>query len=760
MGSSGPIQVWHPIPVAPRYTRRNAGRAMGGFVVRGLVELVTNSRDSGLRLHEGGVLSAQDLARSAIELELAVQGDSRRLVVRDRFEGMTASVMREKLIPYGNPASGFETGSSIRGINARGAKDVGSLGEVRFESVRDDQYAECVIYAGRYAEPLSRPVTSADRTRLGIPAGNGTVVTLLVSPDVTMPRFDALATDLDRHIELRYNKAGLPRIPLELREARRGGREVTLGGFAPEGSLLLEQDIPLPGFERYGGTARLRLFKSTDQLQVVGNRTAMTRFWRSEAGIMVVDGRTAHDITFFQARGSEDAAAGFLYGELFVPQVPQLLREFEDFERARETNPSAPANPHNPSQVTDPDRLGLNSEHPFVVALVNQVRPVVERVLAELQRELSPSAQDRVSAQLRAALERLGERLAERLEVGNSGPDTGSEAPLGLRLIPGGLRVEIGRAKRIGVYYRTDNPIVPDEVSVHLTASTSAIELSTSNLVLAAISDQVGLFRGSVDVIGRSLSELAVIQAQANGDTATARVSVREPTTGIVDLDRDLQFGQRRYTSTPGRRKKVELLADPTLADQDVQVSVSGEQIGISTTTVHLDLDPTRGVAAGAFFAESDSPVSDTLHARLGELSDTATIVFQPDETRRKIDFKFEQVADYGTGRRYKWDRQVPGLLKIAAQHPTLSRVLGPDLDAQGVPWPGQHSPQSKAILAELISDAYAFQRLNQELPSLGIGPENLVDPVEYESRRYSFFEECYLLCHESLTPAFSPTRS
>ena len=69
--------------------------------------------------------------------------------------------------------------------------------------------------------------------------------------------------------------------------------------------------------------------------------------------------------------------------------------------------------------------------------------------------------------------------------------------------------------------------------------------------------------------------------------------------------------------------------------------------------------------------------------------------------------------------------------------------------------WPGQHDPQARAILAELIAEAYVDRRLGKELPSLGIGPENLVDPVEYESYRYKYFDECFMICHGFLTPAY-----
>ncbi len=65
--------------------------------------------------------------------------------------------MKDKLLRYGETASGFEEGNYVRGINARGAKDVGALGEVRFESISEDMYSECLITEGQYSEPIERP---------------------------------------------------------------------------------------------------------------------------------------------------------------------------------------------------------------------------------------------------------------------------------------------------------------------------------------------------------------------------------------------------------------------------------------------------------------------------------------------------------------------------------------------------------------------------------------------------------------------------
>src|SRR5437867_3464549 len=92
MGSDEGGLEFRPLPVAPRYTRRNADRAMAGSVVRGLVELITNGRDSGRRLFDKGQITADDLRARPIEVDYSIQPDVRRLLVRDHFEGMTADV--------------------------------------------------------------------------------------------------------------------------------------------------------------------------------------------------------------------------------------------------------------------------------------------------------------------------------------------------------------------------------------------------------------------------------------------------------------------------------------------------------------------------------------------------------------------------------------------------------------------------------------------------------------------------------------------
>ena len=747
-----------PIRVASRYLRRNASRAMSGFVVRGLVELITNSRDSAYRLVTEGELSAAELVARPIIVDYVTTRDKERFIVRDRFEGMSRDVMEERLLQYGDPASDFAS-ATVRGINARGAKDVGALGEVLFESIHDDQYSACkVVEAQRSKEVTSIPADITIRTRLRISTGNGTVVTLRPFSGTTKPRFDTLANDLERHVEIRYRPDDSLVIPIQLRELKDGKirRDRPVKRFVATGGLLADEEIALPEFDDFSGgqRARLSLQQSEEPLRL--SRHSITRLWKSEGGVLVVDGRTGHDIGFLGARGSDVPAAGHVFGELYLPHLPRLLLRYDEFERLRESDPSVQPDPRNPTQVTDPDRLGLNGEHPFVRAVYEAARPVIERTLADLQKKLTPPAEERVGSELRQALDRLGEQLAEKLEIAD-GRKGGREMKMGLTVIPGALRLELGNAKRVGVYYRRNSPTA-EPVQCHVVTTDDILSVSKERFDLEPMGEQEGVYRGSVEVTGHQLTDFAAVEIRAESAVHRLQVAVRDEIEGTVDLDKDLQFSQRRYTSVPGRTKDITVYADPSLDGATAQVTVSSDRIGLSRGSVHLRFDGELGVAKGVIRATSPVEARATVTAQSAHLADEATVVFRELGGKPKIDFDFVETTHFGSvGRRFMWDPSNPHLVRIAANHPTLARVLGPDLHPKtGEKWPGQRDPQARAILAEIICEAFVARRLQEELPNLGWGPNNSIDPVDYDNFRYQCLAECVELAHEALTPAYS----
>jgi hypothetical protein len=265
----------------------------------------------------------------------------------------------------------------------------------------------------------------------------------------------------------------------------------------------------------------------------------------------------------------------------------------------------------------------------------------------------------------------------------------------------------------------------------------------------------VSNFRGSYPV---ALTEKVLIEARVGESSALVRVSVREALEREIVLDRDLQFSRRAYTSVLDRKKRVDLWADPSFDGREVSLEISPPQgIEINTTSITLTYDDELGVCIGSCSMLATNPMQAVLMARLDTLRDEATVIFRRLTASPKVEFKFVDKDNFGAGRRFQWDLEEENLLLLAAQHRTLSRVLGPALDpSSGTQWPGQHSPQLKAILAEIIAEAYVSRKLQDELPMLGVGPENLIDPVDYEDYRYKTFEDCFAICHEALTPAWA----
>jgi len=756
MSSKSEQELWQAIPVDARYTRRNAGRAMSGYMIRGLIELLTNGRDSGRRMLSEEQLTHEDLLSTPLELTMSSgEGGKAQFTVRDRFEGMTGDVMRDQLLRYGALSSGYDTAEGVRGLNARGAKDVGILGEVKFESIVDGTLSTCKVVLGKSTEPKSRPATEEDRSRLGLFEVNGTVVQLSPFPETKVPRFETLAKDLERHIEIRYSPKSLGTVPLDAVEsqAKGGVKERRILGFAPEGELLLDKMVDVPGYSHVPGQVHVRLYRSKEALKVGGK--SITRLWRSEAGVIVADGRTAHDITFFGAMGSSDVGAAHLFGLVEAPQVAELLSDFEEFEVRRSEDTFVAPDPRNPDQVTDPDRQGLNGEHPYSVALFEVVRPLVEEALANIEEALRPDAEDRVGEKLRNALKKLGEELAEKLEIGEGDPLGGKILPVGLSVVPPNVRVTIENTKRVGVYFKGKEPLT-EPMDCALSTESGALELLEELVTLEPVPDS-GVLRGYAEVRGLALTDAAFVDVEAGGEEAVLRVSVRdEPGVGEIQLDQDLQFSRSRYTSVPGRSKTIDVYADESLDGQSVSITASGTGVELLPKSAVLAFDAELGVCRAQFQAACDHEAIGVMVVASRELEDSARVVFRDLKGKPRIKFKLEEDESYRGVRRFRWEAAKNQVL-IAAKHSTLKRVLGPDVDPKtGEQWPGQDSPQARAILAEIVAEAYVDRMMQRELETLGIGPENLVDPVDFEDLRYTHFDEVLRMCHKALTPSYS----
>ena len=73
-----------------------------------------------------------------------------------------------KISKRGGLVSGMERGRNVRGTNSRGAKDIAAIGDVTFESIKDEQYHKCSLHRIKFTPYRSMPVTEEIREALGI----------------------------------------------------------------------------------------------------------------------------------------------------------------------------------------------------------------------------------------------------------------------------------------------------------------------------------------------------------------------------------------------------------------------------------------------------------------------------------------------------------------------------------------------------------------------------------------------------------------
>lgn len=423
------------LQIDKRYVQHNRSHAIGDLY-DALAELLTNCDDSYGRLFKAGVIP-RDGGDVLIEY-LAQRKGASRIVLRDRAEGMDEQDMEAKLLNVGR----YEGRSGSRGYMGRGAKDCTELGDLFFESIKDDQYFKCRIsHALKFRlEEKERRVPLQKRDELGIPRGNGTMVTLQLREGVPLPRFESLARDLPWHFALRDVMAEDSPSRVMLRKI--GEQKSTrLVYRRPEGELVVDENFDVPGF--LGAKARFRLWRSAEPLDDL-----KARFER--CGILVKGRRAIHECSFLSDEFKGDPNFRHYFGRLECDYIDVLLAEYEE-RRARDKDHP----PDNPRLVIDPNRReGIVREHPFSKALFEVPIRHIRRLLAterDVERSKSLKVADartreRLSRLAKLASRFLQERLEDLEEISESDAvDDTAFAQKGALLFPTYLRLAVGQ---------------------------------------------------------------------------------------------------------------------------------------------------------------------------------------------------------------------------------------------------------------------------------------------------------------------------
>ncbi len=543
------------IEADPRHTVRRMRTAMQGNAIRALVELITNSDDSYIRLEDNGTPF-----KGVIEVVYEKVGYRGLFAVRDHAEGMFLNDVRESFKKYGAATSGMEKGKKVRGYFGQGAKDaLAGMEDGKICTFKDDQFVACRLYieGDKPRYEISDPVTATNNLReLHGVAENGTVAYFAVDPEKAgrVPQLKSVQEELANNYLLRKIMTN-PRRKVILTD-KNSGENRRLRYQMPLGKEIMSEDFKI-SYRGYGDfPIRISLWRADTDLTQAGDDR--------DGGLLVVDDEDAVlGISLFKY-DNEPLAARF-FGEVRIGRFRELL----DREEA----------------VLSEERDGLVNRHPFCKVLISEIEERIELKVNEERLRKQKESQSQIdreeSKRYRKAFDFLNE-IAETeaqdvVNLGENVADQQEELPNGFCLYPSSAQITVG--KRYAFELRLDTRVIHHGATVQISCTNSKIRVVTSEIKILA-KDGVGILRKYVVVEGIEPNVGGMIRANHGENVTQAQVFV-VPEEKELLLSEGIVFQPESVTLRPNQPRKIHLLVYVKVIEGGSQIVISSENESI-----------------------------------------------------------------------------------------------------------------------------------------------------------------------------------
>ncbi len=690
------------IPYTSRALLQDAQEAMGTDLVRGLIELITNSDDSYARQNRSGPIR--------VEVDHSRQRVPHEVIVRDRAGGMSFKEMRDGLLPIGGRSSGLNEGQSVRGNRGRGAKDLVAFGEVEFTSIKDGRISTMRLrQTGEYefSREGDKP-TQQQRDELGVKRGNGTVVTVFCK-GVRRPRHENLGDDLTNDFQLRDIMADPQRTVTLVGQTKHSSRTAKLRYSRPILEPLADTNIHIEGYPEAGPVSLTvgKLPERSDDPQHDPTRAA---------GILIAGRRAIYDNTLFKFEGHP--SAGWLHGRLTCPYIDQLANEHDDVVEADQPPPE-----NNPIAIISRRRRGLVKDHPFWVALSRAIEEQLAPLIEKLEQEEKAGNEPKESPETRRRLDHIGRTAAKMLhqslrELDEDIPLVGP-LPEPLAIHPRQANIVVGSTKTLSVVCDAEIFKEGEQISIEIEPE-SAFQIANQTPI------RLGPPRGGrTDVLTAPVrikclrTESGLLEASVGNRSEWADlVGIEEPPPPPpTDPPDHFRFENASYTVGVNKRKAVELWAPADLvAHTHGIVQVRSDNAGVTVLdggTAQMSLNEDLGFyVASVRVAGNRLGARATLYADLVQHAAQSSVKVVSRDTGipdLKIDFTHRSDPRW----RSYFDPEEPTpesnqTLWVAVKHPSLLPLAKDDFS-------GERSPEFRTALAEVIAEALVARLVKKE---------------------------------------------
>ena len=702
--------------IGPQAAQDRAKHFMGGTILRGIVELLTNSDAAYARL-------GSDQQRKHRSISITVNHVDRYFEIKDRAEGMSPETVEEKFTK-----GGATSAAGHRGYFGLGAKDCAVFGSLELYTIDKDGNYSTVDIPGNFQDCKGdhRKATTEDYKKIHGEnrQRSGTAIRINIDSQklggARIPRFETLARDLRTHYALR-SPIRRNKVHLTVVTGKKSNTEqLVYPGFPWENNhkarQIADTELKVPNYP--DSHPRLVLHKLEEPID--GDPKDET----FEGFILVGSGDIA-DYGFTLAGLENQTHAKRLVGRLDDMYIQKLLDDYRT-EGASEMNPSSAI-----SQDRRHRNGGLEDSHPYAAALIKALRPVLQKALEDMQAESKEAERAGISEALEAANRDAGRFLSNMFDAGGPGSEP---KPLGegFYFLPAtrDLRRNDPGWTSISIYSIGGGVIEGEEVRLHL-GSPEVCELESNVVKLVKMRNRTNGCRALVRLRAGSEPGTTALLASVNGSSAEATVRVVDnppPQTRFT-------FERSRYSVKPSKRRKVGVLVPENLIEEGAVNSVS-IRLGDSRGGIVLRGSPERNVLECSFDGERIAYVvtfelegrrigaSAELTATLRDLQAEAVITVgggsvevyiddvtkPPPEQRSKV---YEVALPCA-----KPEHLNETCLHVFTRHPRIEPYLGEPTEDDNIFWNLNDSPGFRAMCADSIAEAAAEFKIMSSMPT------------------------------------------
>ena len=699
---------------------------MRGDVVRGLIELITNSDD------------AYGESRGKILIEVERRKGPKgpwKLTVRDRAKGMRSNFMEEALLKLGRRTSGFEKGEKVRGNRGRGAKDLAAFGPVTFESIRDDHYSKLRIDpTGAWALYPEHKVTEEDRSRLGIPRGNGTVVTVDAGANVRCPQYGKLKERLSRHNQLRDILSDDSREVI-LHEVGKGTKDVLRYQY-PSLPSVFANGLQVAGYP--GAIAHVKIYRSSERFDDPPSDPCRP------GGLLIKGRRAVYESTLF---GLEDNPhAGWFVGEVRCEYIDTLADDYDTRFIAGET-----AEESNPFQIIKRSRDGLHHAHPFFERLGAAVEIPLAALVEQEERKASNSSNSE-NPRMRRVLDELGRDLARLIdedfsEIDDEGLPPSDIGMTYVEFIPPNPILYMNEDKTVTIRVRKD---LAEKIAKVSADPEGVVEiLDSSDIELSRHRRRDELLTGQVRLRPLVESSEALLTATVGEHSCVGLAEVRPERVFEevpIEMPEGLQFERDIYRVAWNKTKRIRIVAPPEIIVKHgtiPMITSSNDGIVVRGGLCELELNEDVEFYAAEVIVEArELGARGTIRAELGNETAICTIVVSRDEQGPGIEIRI--VNEEAGNRRALVERDGDRLImKIMGRHAAFKRYRGIEPDFRG-----EELAVCKSLVAEIVAHEAVRIVMEKRYSAVGSG---LLDAASLYAEHTKYLSKYLLRCHRRL---------